>query len=98
MRPRKDFFDTVEPLSEEEEREFAALQANMAMRLVMQKMQPQSPPGPAVPHDHLPRFVAPGSSAAPVVARGLPPVALVAAGIAAGAILWAAVCGLVLLS
>ena len=96
MRPRKEFFDTVAPLTDEEEREFAALQANMAMRVVMQQMQPHPQEAPLVGgHRHLPRFKARAdrSSETP---KGCSPVALAAMGLLAAGTVWATVCGLVL--
>lgn len=97
MRPRRDFFDTVAPLSDDEEKEFAALQANMAMRLVMQKMLPPALPVPAAQkHEHLPRFDARSGCADSAGSGGWSPAALTTIGLLAAAGLWALVCGLAL--
>lgn len=97
MRPRRDFFDSVPPLTDEEETQFAALQANMAMRLVMQKMQPHPASGPScAPHEHLPRFNARDDHPRPPAASGWSPVMLGAVGLMAAATLWVMVGGLVL--
>ena len=96
MRPRRDFVETVAPLTEEEEREFAALQTSMAMRLVMHKMQPQ-PSGEAAigAHEHLPRFTA-RADRSDVRPQGWSPAALAGIGMLTAAALLATVCGLVL--